>query len=241
MSSSNVRRVPIFLHLESTGGLTLKKNLLDPNCGESNIVRLPGFFKTYRRLREEKANCKCLIGHIEFGIHHVIPFPVTYFTLLRSPVRRAISYYYFVHEFTTEGFMATDYHRASKFDLVDFYLNSKRDNLQTRSLAGVVHRAFSSCNGLLLAMAKRNLLRHFEAVGITERFQESQKLFQKCFDWPILEDHPKQKARKKLLHSEETISAEDRARLEEIHRFDNELYEFATELFEVQLSRHGIS
>lgn len=240
MSKVSTPPLPIFLHLESTGGVSLRKNLLEPNCGEHGVVNLYGMFKTYRAFRKEKIDAKCLIGHIEFGIHNVIPLPTTYFTLLRSPIRRAVSYYYFVHEFTNEEYTASDYDLAMKYGLVDFYAKTKLDNLQTRKLAGVIQRAFPSCNSFLLQKAKRNLSDHFSAVGITERFSEAQELFQKCFDWPLLEEHPKQVARKKLLQTEETIPAEDRRRLEDIHSYDLELYEFATALFEEQLKRHAI-
>jgi hypothetical protein len=168
---------------------------------------------------------RAVMGHVWFGLHEALPRPATYLTLLRDPVERVLSIYY--------------YHAASHGLRVgvEEYLRTARDfeidNAQTRYLCGRIEGVdvrFTECTPEMLERAKRNLRGHFSVVGITERFDESLLLMGRTYGWHLPGYHvynvnPRRPRGRK-------VSQRIRERIAEHNRFDAQLYAFANELFE---------
>ena len=91
-------RVVIFLHLPKNGGNTIhyilkrlypKKKVFTikvkkGRLGTDQFISLP---------RKKKNQIKVLKGHMYYGLHKYFETEVEYFTLLRNPTDRIISYY----------------------------------------------------------------------------------------------------------------------------------------------------
>src|ERR1043165_8896095 len=91
----------IFLHVPKTAGTTLNRLIeweyplfemysVDPvlfRWSASHLWRLP-----QRRLKRTRM----FKGHMLFGLHEILPQPATYITVLRDPIERVISAFYFM-------------------------------------------------------------------------------------------------------------------------------------------------
>jgi len=182
----------IFLHLPKTGGQTLGE-VISRNVGEDSVVAFDclslsaevGRLRT--ALAERPAPPRVVRGHMPFGLHRYLPGPSTYVTLVRDPVERAVSIYYFAREHPSHHL-----HRAivdgglslEQFALSD--LMSELANGQTRLLSGVEDAyvlAAASESPSLLDLAIENVTAHFALAGALSRFDESLMLLQSQFGW----------------------------------------------------------
>src|SRR5206468_13017876 len=122
---------------------------------------------------------RIVTGHLYFGAHEFSARPCTYITMLREPIDRVISHYYFVRHDPSNYL----YELARKMSLKEFGESCGRqepNNDQTRLLAGPCHTAgFGICSDEMLDIAKRNLAEHFAAVGISEEFDRSLMLMKR--------------------------------------------------------------
>ena len=89
----------IFLHIQKTGGTTVHR-ILERHYPKDRIYSFDAWEHTFEHFtnlsEDERGRIRLLRGHMVFGMHECVPNPSTYFTVLRDPVERAISYYYHV-------------------------------------------------------------------------------------------------------------------------------------------------
>ena len=228
------REALIFLHIPKTAGTTLNRIIerqyspfaiftIDPyrvRATSERLKRIPE--RRRRRLRVVR-------GHLFYGIHEFLPQGATYITMLRDPVARVLSAYYFVLRRPLHPL-----HRKLKRERLSvedcLRLFPYRQNTQCRFIAGVEDSATG--DERLLDIAKENLTKSFSVVGISERFEESLMLMAKTFDWeiPFYENCKVSKTRPQI----------DPGAVEMIrdhNRLDLELYEFGKGLFEENLQK----
>jgi len=228
------REALIFLHIPKTAGTTLNRIIewqyspfaiftMDPH-------RIRATAERFQRLPEaRRRHLQVVRGHLFYGIHEFLPQDATYITMLREPVARLLSSYYFVlrrplnplhRKFKREGLGVEDCVR----------LFPDRNNTQCRFIAGVKDMAIA--DERLLDMAKENLIKSFSVVGICERFEESLILISEKFGWVLspYENHKVAKIRPRVEGKlVDLISA--------YNRLDVELYEFGKKLFEESLRK----
>ena len=230
--------VLIFLHNLKTGGTTLR-SILARQYHHDEICVLTR--------RDDPADVKpamfadprlrLIEGHVPFGLHAWLSRPATYVTLLRDPLERIVSLYYFIRE-------GTDRHihrqtRAALGSLEEFVSSGvllEVDNGQTRRLSGL-SPAYGRCTEAMLERAKANIRERFALVGLTERFDESVLLLRRLFGWPSALYLPR-----KVNQLKQPVAAlpSGTVRLIEAHnRFDRQLYDYAAELFERQVAELG--
>lgn len=170
-----------------------------------------------------------VMGHFWYGLHEHVDRPARYFTIVRDPVERVLSGFYFYGE------------RFGLQTTLEEYVESGRDfeidNAQTRRLVGRLPDAdvrFVECSETMLERAKRNLER-FAVVGLSERFDESFVLMARTFGWryPTYDVYNVSRTRPRGAEIPHPV----RERLVERNRYDYDLYAFATDLFEEQLAR----
>jgi len=226
----------VFLHIRKTGGTTLNRIIewqynplsiftVDPYEIRATIER----FKTFSEQRRRRF--RVVRGHLPYGIHEFLPQGATYITLLREPAARFISSYHFALRRPLHPL-----HRKLKSERVGLEefirLRPQEQNLQCRLIAGIDPDGI--CDERTLDIAKENLTRSFQVVGLCERFGESLSLMIASFGWEVA-------SYKNCKVSKVRPMVEPRLYdiIREHNRFDVELYEFAEILFEENLRKKG--
>jgi Galactose-3-O-sulfotransferase len=249
-------RCIINLHIPKTGGVTLRKVLklkYDPD-----VLFINSLSRSFDEISETTpisrlTATKVVSGHLHYGIHELIPRECAYITLLREPVARVLSMYYYIlgdrrhwlhHELVDSGMGLEGFVRTAADPGVD--------NVQTRLVSGWDPgellargpkgraRRFKGKEPTRLPPealdeATRNLER-FLVVGLTERFDESFILIRRALDWRL------------PLYVTSNVSAEVKPASEraielirERNQLDLELYDFARTLFDAQVAEQGLS
>jgi Sulfotransferase family len=185
----------IFLHIPKTGGTTLNRifqrqfingELFDHNTLNGKARRI-GTLNTI-----EKKKIKAVAGHYKYGVHQFFSTPHNYFTMVRNPVERVISSYYFLLEFKGDE-------SVNGMSLEQFVRDDpKASNLQTKLICG-------NMDSPDLKAAIKNV-KDFKMVGITERFDESLYFLQKEYGWRNIH-YTKENITKKRLARKEVPDA----------------------------------
>ena len=176
----------IFLHVPKTAGTTLNRLIeweyplfemysVDPvffRWSASHLWQLP-----VRRLERTRM----FKGHMLFGLHEILPQPATYITVLRDPIDRVISAFYFMRSYVLHPLYWK--FKRENWTLEDFVRRSPRENVQSKILAGAEYN--SPCTEEIFEQAKENLFEHFSVVGLSERFEESLALMKLRFGWKL--------------------------------------------------------
>ncbi len=252
-----IEKTLLFLHIPKVGGTSLHKILEKqyPNVKHFRVFEGSNINKIDQLKglsTEEKEGIGVIRGHMNFGLHEFLPKPVNYITMLRDPVYRVISHYYWIKR-NSEHFLYKDCISMSLEDFVSSKITTEIDNSQTRILAGVADVApiliplkkeqakipFGECTNEILEKAKKNL-NSFAVVGLTERFDESLILLKRILGW----EHPplylKQNVSPTRLPKED-LPGEVLALIEKYNELDIELYRYATNLFEEKINHQDAS
>ncbi len=236
-------RAIVFLHIPKTAGTTLHRIIERQYAPEEmySVGLVDGHSVAHLQQMEEaqRAGIRMFRGHMGFGVHQYLPGPTTYFTVLRDPVDRVISYYYFIRR--TASHYLHDFISEGEIDLKSF-IESKAhvmiDNAQTRVISGVWHGPkFGQCSPEMLERAKQHLQDEFAVIGLTERFNETLLLLSKTFGWRHLYYTRKNVSRKRP--RKEDLSGDTLDAVIRANRLDMELYEFGKRLFEAHLQRQS--
>lgn len=227
----------IFHHIPKTAGSTLE-SILERRYAFREIFDVDRSRDVHERLLgsvpdETRAGIRLIKGHMDFGVHRFIANPYAYITILRHPVERVISHYYYV--------MRTAGHRLH-YDVaftgmsLEQYITSgitlELNNGQVRSLVGPEHLGveYGRCTREMLGTAQRNLTRHFSVVGLTERFDETLLLLRRRLGWSAWPFYrPKNVSKARPLAA--SIPREVIRLIEAHNELDLELYEAAQAAF----------
>ena len=230
-------RILIHLHLPKTAGTTLR-TIADRNYtgGEIYTVSRP-YAEQGEELRglpeQRRREIKLLRGHMVFGLHEHFDRPAHYFTVLRDPVERIISAYYYVCRTPALPYYGEVV--GQNMSLEDFAASRlpQTYNQQTGLISG---RYDDFTNAL--EIAKHNLSTHFIVAGISERFDETLLLLKKQLGWRRIFYHRQNVTRNRPARSEVPKSA---IRLiERRNALDMELYEIALRKFDETLRAQGL-
>ncbi|MCA9958744.1 MAG: sulfotransferase family 2 domain-containing protein [Anaerolineales bacterium] len=233
----------IFLHIPKTAGTTLN-TILKRQYPASRRASLGALAQQdiarFKSLSEaERARIKMLNGHLAYGLHDYMVGPTTYFTILREPIDRIVSFYYFVYR-NPHHYLYDFTHRTNLG--LRGYLENKNtimvDNFQTRLISGIWDTyPFGELPPTALEQAKENLRNHFAVVGLTEHFDETLLLLRNTFGWRNIFYTPQN-----VTSNRPERDSLDTATIDAVtaaNQMDVELYAFAKSLFADQLAKQG--
>lgn len=242
-------RTLIFIHIPKAAGTTLHR-IIERQYPRNTIYTINGAnvqksIQEFKNLSEiERQKIRCLKGHMPFGLHKYLPRPAAYITLLRNPVDRIISHYYYVlrtpshylyNVVTSENMSLSDY--------VSSGISPELTNGQTRLISGVERvdsiTGDEPVSADILEIAKRNLQDYFIVGGLSERFDESLILFKSLLRWRNIFYIKQNVTRSRP--SKREIPRKTMEVIEKHNKLDMELYEFAKQMFEEQIREQGAS
>ena len=215
-------KITLFLHIPKTAGSTLKTILDNQYTLREKLDYYGEDFCKFINSAKKNTNLKCINGHFRFGIHKRIQKPFCYVTILRHPIERVISTYYYikrpnhpknnmVKNMSIEDFVASK----------EAGVNHMVSNLQTTYVSGTTPPN--------LEVAKKNLQQYFDVVGITEMFDQSIFLMKQSFGWENVDYKSVNITKNRPTineHSKEVIDL-----ITQKNQLDMKLYEFGKDLF----------
>lgn len=237
----------IFHHIPKTAGTTLD-GVIDENYPadriftvESPIVDSLDAFRA--QSDETKRQWRVIRGHGLHGLHAALTQPAIYAVLLREPILRVVSQYYFIRNSPGHPRHAAIIERGiTLLDYLRHAVNPQADNGQVRALSGVggglgPEVPFGACTEAMLAAARRNVAEQYALVGLTARFDEFLVLAQRALGWRRIG----YSRRKVTQHrpSLESLSPAERKALQDCNALDLELYETAVRLVEATRRRQS--
>jgi hypothetical protein len=237
------RETAIFLHVPKAAGTTLQR-VTERHYRPSEIFflgsRVQDAIDDLRALDPaDRARLRLVHGHLAYGLHEALPGPCSYFTLLREPVDRVASFFYFVRE--QGDHYLYDLSRSAGMDLAGFMESGVTimvDNGQTRQISGVWDDvAYGACDREVLELAKENLRRSFDVVGLSERFDESLLMLGRRYGWRHLYYTRENVTTRRPPRRE--LPRTHRLAVERYNALDAELHAFATERFADRLAALG--
>ena len=177
---------------------------------------------------EARRNTRLIYGkNLEFGLGALVPEPLDFFTVLRDPVDRVLSQYFFTVDYALKpGHVSLYEHIAAHI----------QPNMQTLMMSGP-HGLNSQPEALeMLERAKTNL-EVCSVVGLTEHFGETVLLLARAFGWKEV-----RYVRRKVNKTRPRMAEVPRAvilRLASDNELDVALYAHGKALFQDQLRAYG--
>jgi hypothetical protein len=252
----------IFFHIPKTGGTTV--NLLLRRCFRDKHFDMglgdeppDTFLWTYSTSRiaeryhqlysKSRREIRCVSGeHISYDVAAIFDRPSKFFTIVRDPVDRFISSFYFSRK---HHFLPS--YRFVKDLTLEQYLESgiglDYDNHQVRMLSGRTELDVPwSAEGrpifrptverLHLEMAKRNIEERFVVAAGLEQFIALVWYLKRLYDWPLRRTLFR-RANKAVVRSRlEAVTKETRKHLETLNQYDVELHKWVKTRFNKQIA-----
>ena len=263
---STLPRVLIHLHIRKTGGTSLNSAIkhafrpdeifelyADGDCEHTTLdtASVEGMSTVLTEFGLDRL--RYVSGHVPFGIHRLFGSDAKYLTLIREPIDRVISTFFWFRDgrpFCRSGKPLTF---EEYLETGDVYLN----NYQVRVLSGAPEfNAVTRPSGVReltfgppverrhLEQAKRNIEDRFLIAAPLERLLETTLLLRRMYHWPMRRLHNEYKNHNQNRPQPHELSSKLGDIIERNNAYDLELYRwvkhrFAAQraLFEPQLSQ----
>ncbi|MBI4114843.1 MAG: sulfotransferase family 2 domain-containing protein [Candidatus Niyogibacteria bacterium] len=240
----------IFVHIVKGGGVTLQ-HIISRHFPQSRSLRTAvsqedsTLIRFEKLTQKEKDSIQFLYGHVPFGLHRYFSYPCRYITMLREPVARVISFYYYAQEKKSSPYKADQL--AKGITLKDFIESdiAMVANFQTRMIAGEYTAGYAAARPLgedALETAKKHIDDDIIFPGIMEQFDESLILMKKklglsCIYYARANENKNPKYRSE----KENIPAHIIEIIKKNNAFDIALYDYAKSRFERMKKEYGPS
>lgn len=241
MNISSSNRLVIFVHIQKTAGQTFR-TILNQKFGSDRCLEIgkSAHHVSIQCLgkmpKEKRDEFHCVMAHLPYGLHTYFDKPCYYITLLRDPVERAVSQFFYICRTPSNEryrlIKETDFSFLSYVEHDEF---GRSDNMQIRYIINDFVKEKIDMEGYELA--KDALLKKFALFGITERFEDTIKLLETSFKWRIHKFK-----NKNVTKNRPALNALDPKAirlLQEKNYYDLLLYQFALKHFETMAVNIG--
>ena len=241
----------IFIHIPKSAGNSLRE-ILRRQYGYRYSFKVQSDERTkasvdkLRQLPEDrKYRIRLISGHMPFGLHRWLPQPATYITILRNPIERVASEYYYIRRkpIHPDHSELVENNLSLKEFYIDRMVERNTTNLQTRWVSGCadfdsVVPPYEELPANALDLAKQNLEKYFVVCGLTERFDESLLLMQKVLGWGNVYYVKRNVTRRRPQRDE--LSSSTLRLIEKYEEKDLELFEYAAKRLAEMLDANSI-
>ena len=241
--------VVIFLHIPKTAGTSLR-HIVQSQFQPHNVFEFynlktqppkvrKGIEKYHSLSETRKKAIKFVSGHVGFGLHEFLHRPCTYITVLRDPVERVISYYYFLRR--NQNSIVEDKNLPEFVQTFSGVHNSMTCYLSGLTLkAQLQHPNFDPTwqfDRQTLETARENLDLHFKVVGFVDKFDETCILLKRILGWNLAFYEKKNVAKRQ--NAIDSISQETLQLIREHNELDLQLYDYARTKFAEAIEEQG--
>lgn len=240
----------LFLHVPKAAGTTLSGLLQEKYYREKfykpKIVysmTSPEAVQSFKNMSlRRRGQFRLVQGHFPYGLQEYIPRPYVYITMLREPVERVISLYYYLYN--TPGNYLYETLRSNEMTLEDFLrsgISKEPYNHQVGLLSGVEDVEWGAFSDQQYQQAELHMRDAFHVVGLSERFDETLILLNQVMKWGFSSNF--------FLFDNLNITSAKPPRAEipphvlsliaEHNQLDSRLYEQAIRLFDERIENQG--
>ncbi len=186
----NIRKdLFIHLHIPKTGGTTLR-DIIQRQYRAKKILMIPKLEESENILKEVSTSqinqLKLIQGHLKYGIHNHFHRRVKYFAIIRDPINRVLStYYYVLSQKNNPQNLSTSNNQMTIYDFVQSGVNPFLINGQTKLISGKTGNIDNPIieSEELFSLAKENIENDFLFLGITEMFDETILILKNMLGW----------------------------------------------------------
>ena len=172
----------VFVHIPKTAGTTLRA-IISREYGADRVLYYreppeavkPGLLRMLISL----SGPRLVTGHYAYGLHTLLKTRCRYFSMVRDPIRRAISNYYFAFNSASHGFR--DEILSGRLGLDEFLADDRYSPPWAQADMLLTGRRPSPDS--YAESALENIRTGFLFVGTSERFLESGLLLAKAMQW----------------------------------------------------------
>ncbi len=179
----------IHLHIPKTGGTTLR-DIIQRQYRSEKILMIPKLEESETILKEVSTSqinqLKLIQGHLKYGIHNHFHRRAKYFALIRDPINRVLStYYYVLSQKNNPQNLSTSNNQMTIYDFVQSGVNPFLINGQTQLISGKTGDIDNPIieSEELFSLAKENIENDFLFLGITEMFDETILILKNMLGW----------------------------------------------------------
>ena len=179
----------IHLHIPKTGGTTLR-DIIQRQYQSEKILMIPKLEESENILKEVSTSqinqLKLIQGHLKYGIHNHFHRSVKYFAIIRDPINRVLStYYYVLSQKNNPQNLSTSNNQMTIYDYVQSGVNPFLINGQTQLISGKTGNIDNPIikSEELFSLAKENIANDFLFLGITEMFDETILILKNMLGW----------------------------------------------------------
>jgi len=179
----------IHLHIPKTGGTTLR-DIIQRQYRSEKILMIPKLEESENILKEVSTSqinqLKLIQGHLKYGIHNHFHRRAKYFAIIRDPINRVLStYYYVLSQKNNPQNLSTSNNQMTIYDFVQSGVNPFLINGQTQLISGKTGNIDNPIieSEELFSLAKENIENDFLFLGITEMFDETILILKNMLGW----------------------------------------------------------